>query len=365
MDTSGTETILMHDDSDSWSTVMKRMKLAVFACAAILALCAFFGSCSDDQPTEPNGGADTTSHSFIWYTDTLGEDLSRINDVFCLSEDDAWAVGYFYVRDEDTGQINHLKTANVAHWDGEEWTLMRVEPRVDGLGTFAEAWAVFGWIHDDIWVDNRHWNGKSWTAFNMNGIAHGRGRKIWGNRTDNIFIVGEKGSILRWDGSGFTEFGSQTTAANLDIWGCDDTMYVAVSDYDQQSGNWGYLIRLENGKVVGTEQAGSDVMITVWGMDGTWYSGGCQGVFRKTGDSWQRVLAPGPCVTGIRGTALNNVYILVQRGQVIHFNGSNFATILPQQPEGMYTGRISTSGKMVMATGYLGPYAVVKRGYQQ
>ena len=344
---------------------MKRMKLAVFACAAILALCAFFGSCSDDQPTEPNGGADTTSHSFIWYTDTLGEDLSRINDVFCLSEDDAWAVGYFYVRDEDTGQINHLKTANVAHWDGEEWTLMRVEALWEGSKVFFEPPAIFCFSPTDIWLHTVRSRGNRWIAYDVNEVSTGVIRKIWGKRPDDVYFVGEKGNILHLSEGSFKQIGYTTTAANLDIWGCDDTMYVAVSDYDQDSGNWGYLNRLENGKVVGTEQAGSDVMITVWGMDGTWYSGGCQGVFRKTVDSWQRLLAPGPCVTGIRGTALNNVYILVQRGQVIHFNGSNFATILPQQPEGMYTGRISTSGKMVMATGYLGPYAVVKRGYQQ
>jgi len=345
---------------------MKRMKLAVFACAAILALCAFFGSCSDDQPTEPNGGVDTTSHSFIWHTDTLGGVLSTVNDIFCLSEDDAWAVGHFYVRENGrTGKVIDLKTANVAHWDGEEWTLMRVEPIVDGMNTFAELWAIYCIDATDVWAPARHWNGKRWKGYNLNGIAQGRPRKIWAADRNNVFFVGEKGSILRWDGSGFTEFGSQTTAANLDIWGCDDTMYVAVSDYDQQSGNWGYLIRLENGKVVGTEQAGSDVMITVWGMDGTWYSGGCQGVFRKTGDSWQRVLAPGPCVTGIRGTALNNIFIFVDRGSMIHFNGRTFSTILSPDGAGMYTCSVSTAGKMVLSCGRANGYALVKRGYQQ
>jgi hypothetical protein len=66
------------------------------------------------------------------------------------------------------------------------------------------------------------------------------------------------------------------------------------------------------------------------------------------------------------GTALNNVYFLVQRGTIIHYNGSTFETVLRQElPNYIYTGNISTAGKLVLACGNRNHYATILRGYQQ
>jgi hypothetical protein len=191
-------------------------------------------------------------------------------------------------------------------------------------------------------------------------------RKIWGDRTDNVYFAGYNGSLLRWDGASFTQLDGSTTAAYRDVWGWQDTMYVAVSDYDQQSGRRGYLLRYEGGVFQRREVFDFNEQIAVWGMHGTWYAGGCSPLYRKTGGDWRVVFRPDNHITGIRGTALNNVYFLVQRGTIIHYNGSTFETVLRQElPNYIYTGNISTAGKLVLACGNRNHYATILRGYQQ
>jgi hypothetical protein len=337
-----------------------RLFLSILAAALAMVPC----SCSE-EPTGPDKQVDSTSHAFVWYTDTLGGVLSTVNDVFCLSETDAWAVGRFYVRENGrTGPV--VQTCNVARWDGEKWSLIRVNPLLNGQNTFTELEAVHGFASDDVWSNGRHYNGTSWVAYDLNGISQGTTRKIWGDNPDHVFFAGDNGNLTLWDGRRFKQIGFQTTAANKDIWGWKDTMYVAVSDYDQQSGRLGYLMRFENGKFVRNETPTFDVQIAVWGMDGTWYCGGCTDLFRNTGDGWKSVLKNPNCITGIRGTTLNNVYIFLTRGEIIHFNGKSFASIVEQEMTGnYYTKSISTSGTMVLGCGDNSGFAVVKRGYQQ
>jgi hypothetical protein len=326
----------------------------------LLAVCLTLAACDDGEPSGPMPQADTTSHNFEWFTDTLGAELSRVNDVYCVSENDAWAVGYFYYLDPETGRYDHTRTSNAAHWDGEKWTMHRI-----GDGAY-ELFAVHVLSSDDIWVNARHWDGYRWVLHTFTGIGTGGTRKIWGDRPDNVYFVGNKGSLMRWDGATLTQLDGGTTAAYCDVWGWEDTMYVAVTDYDQLSGQSGYVLRYEGGVFKRREVFHFDVQIAVWGMHGTWYAGGCSPLYRKTGGEWKRVLSPADCITGIRGTSLNNVYIFLTRGSIIHYNGSTFATILGKEQSGnFYTHTVSAAGSMVLACGLLNGRAIIKRGYQK
>lgn len=335
---------------------------------AVVLLSFVMGCGSDDPvlplPLEPDPG-DTTGHEYIWYVDTLGGWLSRVNDVFCFSENDAWAVGHFYVRDS-TGKTIRDSMANAAHWDGRKWTLVRINPYFEGASAFSELFSIFCLAQDDIWVNARHWDGNSWKGYYLTPIGRAGGTyKIWGDRAENVYFVGENGSIIHWDGVTHTQIGPETTAWFRDTWGWDGTLYIAATDPDGQSGRRGYLVRMESGSNMVLEKNVYHEQSTVWGMQGTWYSGGCGPLFRNTKGQWLPILYPSHCITGIRGTALNDVYIYVQQGEVIHYNGSTFSTVLGEDPHGIFTSKIAASGYMVLAIGHLNEYAVVKRGYRQ
>jgi hypothetical protein len=262
-------------------------KLPRLFALALLAACLMQAACNDPAPSGPSPQADTSSHNFVWYIDTLGGILSTVNDVYCVSENDAWAVGYFYYSDPETGQRDRSRDANAAHWDGEKWTMHRI---TTGGSTYGEISAIHHLSKDNIWAMSVNWNGYRWVPHYVTSISTGATRKIWGDRPDNVYFVGYRGCLMRWDGASFTQLDGSTTAAYCDVWGWQDTMYVAVSDYDQQSGRRGYLLRYEGGVFQRREVFDFNEQIAVWGMHGTWYAGGCSPLYRKTGGEWRRAL---------------------------------------------------------------------------
>ncbi len=71
---------------------------------------------------------DTTSHNFSYQTFELGEPLtgnsSILYDVALIDANNIWAVGEIYV-DDSLGQTDS-RAVCVAHWDGQDWNLMKV-----------------------------------------------------------------------------------------------------------------------------------------------------------------------------------------------------------------------------------------------
>lgn len=345
---------------------MKRLAIHVCFLAGIsLALFALH-SCTDDNPVKPPPAtADTTSHSFVWHTDTLGDWLSYVNDVFCLSETDAWAVGWFYKRD-DAGKVIDSLSTNAAHWDGEKWTLMRTKVQFRDYPVLWEPRSVFAFSNEDLWFDQAHWNGHEWKGYDLNPIARGAANKIWGKAPNDMYFVGLNGSLLRWDGIRFYEIGYNTTAANWDVWGWEDTVYVAVTDYDYESGAPGYMIKIVNGRVQDREYIFGGNTITVWGMHGVWYGGGCSSLHMKTGNEWRTIRSETRCIKGIRGTALNNVFVVLQRGSVLHLNGKSWKEVRNEDQAGIFfPNGISATGKAVFIAGDINYRSVIHRGYRQ
>ena len=329
-------------------------------------LTSFFATCDDEPSNPPPNPIDSTSHSFVFFTDTLGGKLSWVNDVFCLSETEAYAVGLFYVRDS-IGKVIDSLTCNFAKWDGVKWKLERVNPKLNGMQTFAELVTVFAFTANDIWVNYRHWNGKEWTPYDLNSIARGGTRKLWAKNPNDVYSVGENGSIVHWDGQKFQELaGEITTAANCDIWGWKDTIYVATSDYDRKSGAPGYTIRIVNGNVIGKEMIQDGEQTAIWGINGVWYTAGCSGIYRKSGGNWKMIRDFERCYSDIRGTELNNVFIGMEEAKVLHYNGSTWAEIHPFERSGLFfPGGLSVVGKSIFFSGNINQHAIVYRGYQQ
>jgi hypothetical protein len=341
------------------------MKLTSFLLSALLVIAALHSlSGCKEHPVNP-GPPDTTSHDFIWYTDTLGGYLSKVRDVCLLSETEAWAVGYFYSLDSTGAFIDSL-TTNVARWDGNRWRYIKVNPLFQGHQTFSEVNAVFAFDSNDVWISPAiHWDGHKWEGHDMN-FSFGKTRKIWGAKPNDVYFVGDNGSIVHWNGVNLTEMGIVTTAGCRDVWGWDNVVYVAVADYEQLSGSRGYLIRLENGQVKEREFLESREFTTVWGMNGIWYAAGCTGerVYKKEA-SWQALTLSGTkCRTSIRGTALNNVFVATDEREVYHYNGADFKQILPNEPNSALIDGAAVAGRAIFVVDSKADQAVVYRGYR-
>jgi hypothetical protein len=335
----------------------------IFFLFLVSSIAAALNSCNEDETTKPitPPPLDTTSHNYTWTIDTLGGFLSQVTGVFAFSDTDAWASGTFYIYDS-AGVWHHERDCNAAHWNGKKWTLLRLEPMFNGHPNFWYTYDVFGLAPDDLWLwPGTHWDGKKWTAYDMN-LAHGKTLRIWGSRSDDIYFVGEKGSIVHWNGSEMKEIGEKSTVGFRDVWGHGDTVMVAVTDYDYVSSTPGYVLRYVNGRNVGMEDfSPNGNPISIWQSDGIWYTAGCSSVFMYNGVRWHQVLYRDECFIRIRGTGRNDVCFAMWNGKVVHFNGKSWRTVHEADMPSFWGTGLSVVGRTVYMCGYQ-DYGIVYRG---
>jgi hypothetical protein len=179
---------------------------------------------------------DSTEHHFAWSIDTLGGNPSSLHDVAIIGENDIWAVG-------------DIRAAggpyNAAHWNGEKWELTNL-CRENG---FFVGKGILIFSEDDIWITSNgtinHWNGKEtqrlWSIgdYTKGGVAN-----IWGTSSSNIYFVGDKGTIVHYDGSKFTKMNSGTDIDLRDIAGIGENVFVVGNGDGPES----ILLELKNGK---------------------------------------------------------------------------------------------------------------------
>ncbi|MCF7797952.1 MAG: hypothetical protein K9N11_07945, partial [Lentisphaeria bacterium] len=175
---------------------------------------------------------DTTSHDFTWTIDTLGDYGSYFNDVAIIDENNIWAVGMVKT---DSGDFN------AARWEGQEWEVLRIAPG----GFFGPITAIWANSGNDIWFGKWglafHFDGASFTRFDPgNSTFPGMPsiNTIWGSSPEDVWFVGNGGSIVHYDGSGFQRLESGTEVDLKDITGTPDGDHVFVSGWNQSGGNW-------------------------------------------------------------------------------------------------------------------------------
>lgn len=126
-----------------------------------------------------------------------------------FAHDDVWAVG-------DLGTI--------LHFDGVAWTV------VDGGGFDYTLWGVWGASPNELWAVGgsaaggqpgvlRRWSGGTWSDVTGLDLTDLRLFKVWGTAADDVFVVGDEGTALHWDGVAWTWMVSGTTQRLLTVRG--------------------------------------------------------------------------------------------------------------------------------------------------
>ncbi len=139
---------------------------------------------------------------------------------------------------------------------------------------------------------------------NMNGI--------WGTSDSNIFMVGNSGHILRYDGTSWSSMTSGTTKHLYGVWGSGPSNVFAV------------------------------------GADGT--------ILRYDGTSWSSMTSSTPNnLYGVWGTAANNVYAVGAGGKILKYDGSTWTSKTGPTPTSTYNqdlhGVWGSSAQNVWAVG--------------
>lgn len=289
---------------------------------------------------------DTTSHNFVWEIDTLGDYGSYLNDVAIIDENNVWVVGNI---ETDSGSFN------AAHWDGSEWKLKN----------YLGKWGYFPAKSIAVFSDGSIWLGSSCSIYKIvddettqlwecdwgNGES-GIVNKIWSSSLNNIFFVGNNGSIVHYDGSEFTRMESGTEVDLTDIWGTmDNTTGIVIiwtSGYDEST-DGSIVLTLDNGewktvyerfpnftgntiddKVHFTPMAST--LWTVTESENLWVGGG-SGVYTLN-DKYESTAYSYIDIENevgyfsfpwkIRGNGKNDILIVGENSSIFHYNGASW-----------------------------------------
>ncbi|MEM6958574.1 MAG: hypothetical protein AAF645_23025 [Myxococcota bacterium] len=108
--------------------------------------------------------------------------------------------------------------------------------------TAEQLWGAWMNAADDIWavggagVDTSeavvlHFDGRAWTKETLPALERPNVFaffKVWASGPDDVIVVGQRGVILRYDGSEWREFGAGTSDDLISLWGTGPDRVVAV-----------------------------------------------------------------------------------------------------------------------------------------
>ncbi|MCK9408592.1 MAG: hypothetical protein WCX28_08055 [Bacteriovoracaceae bacterium] len=330
--------------------------------------------CEDSQTNATEKENDSTSHAFTFYFDTLGESSgSSLRDITILNDSLAFAVGEMFVRDSiDTTK----QTSNaIAKWNGKTWTTMKIYYNNNSL--VSEILGIYVLNEKEIYLaagSIYKWDGQSKNAelvFSRLSLPDPMATiyKLWGN-SNNIYGIGQRGTLVFYNGSTWQQLNSGTVLQLNDIWGAVNPLnseyeiLIAASDH-----------ALNNGKMIiriNSDQSTNQIIDSGlnWENSGIWfvpnkkyYIAG-DGIFltNEIGMPWESAVNTTTFTTGVRGNNENDIFIAGIQMLLMHFNGASWKKYFPDG--NTHFARVAIKNDFMIAVGYSGAKAIVCRGYR-
>ena len=322
---------------------------------------------------------DTTSHNFVWQMFTFGGETgsSVLNDVVIINENDIWAVGEIWIKD-DTSSLGYTKY-NAVHWDGSEWELKRLQYN---NSTISPIRGILIINPNDIYLAAGsvfHWDGISssvqlvYSRLNLPD-PFGTIEKLWGQSATAIYGVGNAGSLIFYNGQNWSRIESGTELNINDIWG----------DYNEKTQEWEILAVASNilhsfeKEVIKIDGINAELVNKVgidWTLSGVWFKPNRKyyavgsGIYQKYNltdavwkdDSLDRIT--NYHVNKIRANDINDVFVVGAFGEVLHFNGVRWKSYLSEL--GVMSGSylsVNIKNNLFVATGYEATQAKIMIG---
>ncbi len=305
---------------------------------------------------------DTTSHDFQWevveFPSPFGSGI--FYDVAIIDENDIWAVGAIFSDSTQPWQLY-----NAVHWNGNTWELKRINYK-------DIPWpitAVFAFSHNDVWFEAFvKWDGSKFVNLSIPDILIGYGiNKIWGIFSNYLFIAGNKGLIAKYDGRDWRRLESGTKLTISDIWGAkkfnSDKPIILATARKLYSYENPKVLQIYDNTVSHLPITGLPLYInSCWSANGRrWYIAG-YGVYKSKDLSkgWRKVWElSGTIWKRIRGSDINNIFVVGQNGAVAHWNGVVWYNYPPTQ--GTYEG-LAVKENLVVAVGYISQGGIIDHG---
>ena len=219
----------------------------------------------------------------------------------------------------------------------DDWCWSNPQPQGNALTS------VWGASSTDAWAVGArgtmlHWDGSKWNTAVKETTSNLL--SVWGSGPNNVFAVGERNTVLRWDGQKWSSIpatvvlkdGSGNDVQKLvnlnSVWGSDATHVWIV-------GENGVILSWDGNKLTQQANAYPITLQSVWGLsDKVVYASGYLGTLLKwNGTEWNSQLGPGAAaerdkitILSVWGTAENNLFAAtdLNGGRLFRYNGTSW-----------------------------------------
>lgn len=141
---------------------------------------------------------------------------------------------------------------------------------------------------------------------------------VWGSSSDQVFAVGESGSIQRFDGKRWQSMPAPDSIDLFGVWGSGPNNVYAV-------GQQGAILRYQGMEwALTASPTGSDLR-GIWGSspDNVYAVGASGTILHYDGSAWRTIKSPtSRGLWGISGSSADDVYAVGDSGTVLHFDGT-------------------------------------------
>jgi hypothetical protein len=318
---------------------------------------------------------DTTSHEFTWTIDTIGIYGSVLYDVAMIDENDIWAVGEIHTPETDKYDSlgNWVPPFNAIHWDGQSWECIHLMKITNGLPRIiVPIRGIIAYSDTNLWLaagSIYHWDGQIATlSYERNIGTLETVEKLWAESVAKIYGMGNSGLIVNYYGSYWQELGSGTDMPIQDIWGAPDLgsdkyliLAVASPKYNWQKP---LLLNLSKYPVKPEFLSVYNLLHSIWFETPRKIFLCGDGVHYRVNETWNRVEElPTIFYNRIRGSGLNNIWVVGDFGVVLHYNGVTWKEIPGLWlSTGNYEG-LAIKDNLTVAVGWKGEVAIIVKNF--
>ena len=183
--------------------------------------------------------------------------------------------------------------------------------------------AVWGSSASDVWMVGDggaplHWDGSTWTNW-WGGVPNGLGG-ISGTATNDVWAVGSAGTIVHWDGNGWTRVASNTTSDLFAVWANTPTSAWAV-------GSDGTIVQLSGATWSPVTSGVSSYLYGVWGSgpSDVWAVGDAGAILHYNGSGWTTSSSGVTnSLYGVWGSGPGSAWAVGDTGTILQLVGSTW-----------------------------------------
>ncbi|MDD5765347.1 MAG: hypothetical protein PHW79_03700 [Candidatus Marinimicrobia bacterium] len=320
------------------------------------------GKIQDETESVTITTLDISNSDFTWEVYRFGDEGNEnwFRSVSIVNENNIWIVGTFRCWGWDSlysayGYVPY----NTVHWNGTNWDTVSIAPKPFGFSSLDAVCAindsvVWAGVDAIVQLKNGQWLART-DSPDLSWMMD-----IWGNSVSNTYFAYYDGGIVHFNGTSFEIMSSGTTTNLQDIDGNDERVFITgfktTIGYDKllleyKNGQWQKVFTsstasgdLSNGDLGRpySVKALDDVAVISTAAAATvkyYYHDGIMDIWPEKATPLCNYVS----VERIDGNAINDLALITNGGQVVHYNGRDYTTVFDYDVSG-YSGDPSIYG---------------------